>query len=154
MRQALLKGGSSSHSGFQILLGKAVDGDNWARDKLIERASHRLMLLTRRMFGDFRRLHRWEETDDVFQNAVIRLSRTLKHVRPASERQFFGLAATQIRRTLLDLSRHYFGAEGVGARHQSHSGVLVESARSTVQDGTDLSDWSALHESVELMPRR
>ena len=40
-------------------------------------------------------------------------------MRPDSTRAFFGLAAEQMRRELLDLARHYYGPEGEGANHDS-----------------------------------
>ena len=52
-------------------------GDASARDELLARASARLTRLTRKMLGDFPGVHRWEETDDVLQNAVVRLCRVL-----------------------------------------------------------------------------
>ena len=55
-----------------------------------------------------------EQTDDVLQNAVVRLLRALEEVRPPSVRAFFGLAATQMRRELLDLARRYQGRGGPG----------------------------------------
>ena len=56
---------------------------------------------------DFPRLKNWEETDDVLQNAALRLDRALGVVPVASAAEFFRLAATVIRRELLDLARHY-----------------------------------------------
>ena len=68
------------------------------------RACARLRQLTCAMLKDYPRLKRWEETDDVFQNASLRLYRALGKVRPASVREFFRLAAVQIRRELIDRS--------------------------------------------------
>jgi DNA-directed RNA polymerase specialized sigma24 family protein len=52
-------------------------GDASARDELLAQASERLIRLTRKMLRDFPGVHRWEETDDVLQNAVVRLCRAL-----------------------------------------------------------------------------
>lgn len=90
---------------LQALLDKAGEGDQTAYDELIVQASDRLLKLTRKMLRSYPHLRRWEQTDDVFQNAVMRLHRSLSEVQPESVRQFFGLAATQIRRTLIDLAR-------------------------------------------------
>ncbi len=40
-------------------------------------ACERLTRLARKMLKDFGRVRRWEETDDVVQNALLRLYRTL-----------------------------------------------------------------------------
>src|SRR5438105_15135958 len=89
------------------LLAKAKAGDSTARNDLIRRCSARLELLTRKMLKSYPAVRRWEETGDVFQNAAVRLVRALNAVTPTNTREFFGLAAEQIRRELIDLARHY-----------------------------------------------
>ena len=103
----------------QFLLDQAAKGDEQAYDDLIARASDRLLKLTRKMLRRYPNLRRWEQTDDVFQNAAIRLHRSLKKVKPDSARNFFGLATVEIRRTLIDLCRHHFGPEGAAGKYQS-----------------------------------
>ena len=98
------------------------EGDDAAYGELLFIASTRLHKLARKMLRDFPRLRRWEQTDDVFQTAAMRLHRSLSEVKPESVRQFFGLAATQIRRTLIDLGRHHYGPEGQGANHDTGRG--------------------------------
>jgi RNA polymerase sigma-70 factor (ECF subfamily) len=102
----------SQNPQIQSLIERAGAGDEAAYARLIERVSERLMRMSHMMLRNYPRLRRWEQTDDVFQNAMIRLHRSLTEVRPESPRAFFGLAATQIRRTLIDLVRHHFGPEG------------------------------------------
>jgi hypothetical protein len=46
------------------------------------------------MLRNYPHLKRWEQTDDVFQRAALRLYRSLGEVQPASPREFFGLATT------------------------------------------------------------
>jgi RNA polymerase sigma-70 factor (ECF subfamily) len=89
------------------LLERLRAGDAAARDLLIARASGRLRRLSRRLLGDFGRLRRYEDTDDVLQSAVLRLLRALRDAPPDSVPHFFRLAAVQIRRELLDLARRY-----------------------------------------------
>jgi RNA polymerase sigma-70 factor (ECF subfamily) len=91
---------------------------------------------------------------------VLRLYRSLGDVRPDSIGQFFGLAATQIRRTLIDLARHHFGPEGAARRHHSEGDAQH---RSTAGDDSDpsradeppetLDAWARFHEAVEALPR-
>jgi DNA-directed RNA polymerase specialized sigma24 family protein len=65
---------------IQRCMDRLRAGDVSARDELLARASARLTRLTRKMLRDFPGVHRWEETDDVLQNAVVRLCRALGEV--------------------------------------------------------------------------
>jgi len=109
--RAVLNGGTMAKVAdntqeLNALAFKAAQGDDGAYDELLDLASRRLYTLARKMFSRYPKLRRWEQTDDIFQNAMIRLHRSLVEVRPDSARAFLGLAAVQIRRTLLDLARH------------------------------------------------
>lgn len=107
---------------IQGLLDRLATGDESAKDELIKHSMERLRRLARKMLRDSPAVRRWNETDDVFQNALIRLDRALQTVRPESTRRFIGLAATQIRRELMDLARHHYGPQGDGAHHASDPG--------------------------------
>ena len=106
---------------LQQLLPRAVTGDEAAVDALPRHCRDRLTILTRRMLGDFQRVRRWVETDDVLQNALVRLLAALRSVQPQTPREFFALASLQIRRELIDLARHFYGPEGLGANHDSQA---------------------------------
>src|SRR5271157_1059703 len=97
-------------------------GDQTARQRLIEHSCERLRGLARKMLHRYPKVRRWEETDDVFVEAVTRLHRALETVQPESPRHFYNLAATQIRRVLIDLSRRYYGSEGLGSHHDTAAG--------------------------------
>src|SRR5436309_5851669 len=102
-----------------VLLHQCVDrmreGDPTSRDELLRRAWRRLDRLARKMFRRFPSVQRWVDVDDVLQNAALRLLRALEQERPTSTRGFFGLAAEQMRRELVDLARHFLGPRGEGA---------------------------------------
>lgn len=144
---------------MQHCLDRLRAGDEAAREDLLRRACERLRRLTRALLKDYRRLKRWEETDDVFQSAVLRLYRALRQVTPESPRHFFHLATVQIRRELVDLARHYYGPAGLGARHESTAG---EDADGKARPGHepadaapgpgDLAAWGELHERVGSLP--
>jgi RNA polymerase sigma-70 factor (ECF subfamily) len=109
------------------------------------------------MLGDFRRIRRWAETDDVLQNAMIRLVGALRQVKPATSRDFLGLASLQIRRELIDLVRHYYGPQGIGARHDSRDDRDSQArGRLDPPDGRDepasLLQWTELHEQIGALP--
>lgn len=132
-------------------------GNAQARDELLLKVQARLERLARKMLRDFPGVRRWEDTGDVLQHALIRLLRALDEVRPESERAFFGLAAEQIRRVLLDLVRHYKGVYGLGTHHASVTGLkpagqdtLAPALDPPASDvGTDLDRWCAFHEAIE-----
>jgi RNA polymerase sigma-70 factor (ECF subfamily) len=105
------------------------------------------VLASQRLAG-FPALRRWVETDDVLQNALLRLHRCLNEVKPPTVAAFFGLAALQIRRELLDLSKSVFGTEGVGANHNTDAdGGAVGQAPSPMP-----TDWGRFHEMTETLP--
>jgi RNA polymerase sigma factor (sigma-70 family) len=135
---------------LQALLDQAGQGDEQAYGELLSIASTRLHKLARKMLRDFPRLRRWEQTDDVFQTAAMRLHRSLSDVKPESVRQFFGLAATQIRRTLIDLARHHYGPEGQGANHES--GTSNANQNDEADSPETLASWTEFHEQVDQLP--
>jgi RNA polymerase sigma-70 factor (ECF subfamily) len=140
---------------LQLLIDKALAGDEAARNALLDHACERLLRLTRKMFHARRDLGRWEQTDDVFQTAMLRLHRALSEVRPESVRHFFNLAALMIRRTLLDVAKHHLGPHGQGTKHHTdrqpaddEGGALHDRA----EQPEDLEGWSAFHAQVEALP--
>jgi RNA polymerase sigma-70 factor (ECF subfamily) len=150
----------SQHEGstqIQRCIDRLRSGDATARDELLAHAVDRLTRLTRKMLRDFPRVHRWEETDDVLQNAALRLCRALEEVQPATTADFFRLAAAQIRRELLDLARRYFGPQGPGAHQASVAGAGIEPSggpnpEDTTRDPDRLAAWTDFHREVEALP--
>jgi DNA-directed RNA polymerase specialized sigma24 family protein len=106
---------------IQACLDQLRQGDVSARAALLESAADRLVRLAHKMLKGFPRVRRWEQTDDVLQNAILRLHRALETTAPQSVRSFFNLATVQIRRELIDLARHYDGPCGVGANHETQA---------------------------------
>jgi RNA polymerase sigma-70 factor (ECF subfamily) len=143
------------------LIGRFRTDDEELRCALLNRATDRLARLTRKMLRDYPAVHRWEETDDVLQNALMRLHRAMQQVSPPSVVDFFRLAALQIRRELIDLARHYTGPQGLAANYSSRAGIegpdgtgahtRLEPSDSTHDPGR-LAEWTDLHRQVELLP--
>jgi RNA polymerase sigma factor (sigma-70 family) len=117
-------------------------------------------VLAERMLKDYPRIARWEEADDLFQQAAMRLHRCLADVAPSTPKDFLRLGALQIRRELRDMARHYFGPEG-DAINQVR--VPPNSNRSSVQtsqyDPSDSSSnpdklaiWTEFHATVDGLP--
>jgi RNA polymerase sigma factor (sigma-70 family) len=132
-------------------------GDLAARDDLLRCLGLRLERLARKMLRRYPRVQRWADTDDVLQNALLRLLRALEQVQPTSMREFFGLAAEQMRRELLDLARHFHGPHGHGANHASHfpdndSVAAPEEPPDRADDPDELERWCAFHDGVAKLP--
>jgi len=143
----------------QRCLDRLKVGDPSARNDLIETACSRLTRLTQKMLRADGRVKRWEGTDDVFQNSVLRLCRALSEVAPATPREFFRLAALQIRRELIDMARHYYGPRGHGAKHESQaplrdaeSGPVAYDRSDATHEPTALAAWGEFHQKVETLP--
>jgi RNA polymerase sigma-70 factor (ECF subfamily) len=80
-----------SDTQLQGLIDLAKTGDPRAKSLLLDHACERLVKLTRKMFRGYPGLQRWEQTDDVFQNSLVRLHRALADVEVQSVRHFFNL---------------------------------------------------------------
>jgi RNA polymerase sigma-70 factor (ECF subfamily) len=127
-------------------------GDEQAREELLRAAYPRLEALAHTMLRGFPAVRRLNDTGDVVQNAVLRLMRTLRQIEPppASTRDFFGLAAAEIRRELLDLARALSTARRRGELAPTGAGGPAHDAIDA-RDG-DLEWWTAFHEAVERLP--
>ncbi len=152
--------GSSQTVQIQACLDRLRSGDEAARNELLQCACDRLRNLAHRMLGKFPKVHRWEETEDVLQNASLRLYRVLQQIPVETSRDFFRLAALNIRRELLDLAKHYYGPQGHGAHHVADSDALSASSdESSVRDTPDLTQessqleaWTEFHQQIQSLP--
>src|SRR2546421_242595 len=93
----------------QTILGRLKTGDPQAVDALIGRAYLRLHRLARRQIRGFERLQRFQDAEDVVQEACLRLLRRLEGKSPSDAAEFFTWAAREIRCQLLDLVRSHYG---------------------------------------------
>jgi len=134
------------------LLQKWLDilraGDDRGRTELCSHACERLRFLARRMLRSYPLVQRWEQTDDVLQNAMLRLYRALAEVTPDSLRHFYNLAALQIRRELLDLSKRYARLDGQDEERKSRGGGEALDD----DEPSSLASWSEFHRRVEALP--
>jgi RNA polymerase sigma-70 factor (ECF subfamily) len=143
------------------LLNRWQAGDKSARDRLLEHCCERLRALAHRMLRQsFPHVGRWEQTDDVLQRAMLRLYQSLEAVTLQSGRHFHNLAATQIRRELIELARHYYGPLGQGAKHETDRPADGgEGGRPPKHDPADWSaepssvaEWADFHRGIEELP--
>jgi RNA polymerase sigma factor (sigma-70 family) len=142
----------------QNCLERLRSGELNARDELITKYSHRLRVLTERMLRAYPRVARWEEADDVFQQAAMRLHTILADVVPQSVESFYRLGTLQLRRELNDLARKHFGPEGVGANHESGTHIAgidtpEGSSRMTIGDCPEhIARWTEFHGVADQLP--
>jgi RNA polymerase sigma-70 factor (ECF subfamily) len=108
------------------------------------------------MLRKFPGVERWEQSDDVFQNAMLRLLAALETVNPENTRAFVGLCTEQIRRELIDLARHYGGRRGIGANHDSFFGTVAGGAANVVVTSDvpaiEVELWATFHEEMTKLP--
>lgn len=143
----------------QGLLDRLRAGDESARDELIALPIDRLRRIASAVLRAAPRVHRWEETDDLFQTAAVRLWQALRANRPATPAEFFGLAGVCARRELIDLARKLYGPEGVGANHASRISGTGDSRPNRhpepadpATDPGELARWTEFHERVGDLP--
>ena len=136
-------------------------GDESARGRLLERCCNRLKCFAHRMLRQrFSHVGRWEETDDVLQRAMLRLYKSLEAVTLESGRHFYNLAATQIRRELIELARHYYGPQGLGTRHETDHPSDGVGGRTIPKherpdssaEPSSLAEWTDFHRRIEKLP--
>jgi RNA polymerase sigma-70 factor (ECF subfamily) len=127
-------------------------GNHLAVNDLMEHCADRLRELAHHQMSRFPAVKRWEGSDDLMQQAAIRLLHSLQQVRPATAPQLFALASEMMRRQLIDLYRHYYGPEGMARHHASASGSSPDGASPTVDDPHDLAELTELHEHAGRLP--
>lgn len=140
-------------------LSRLAAGDDAARTTILEICDERIHELSQRLLRDFASVRRWDDTNDVAQNAALRLYRALGQTVPDSPRGLMGLMATQVERELLDLARKHAGPLSYASNHGTNvldgtSGALVFVVDETPEYATDddlvpLERWEAFHRAVE-----
>lgn len=143
-------------------LERLAKGDDSAREAILEVCNDRLRELSSRLLGKFAKVRRWDNTDDVAQNAAMRLYRALGDTVPDSPRGLMGLMATQIQRELIDLARKHAGPMSYAQNHDTNvrdgmnGGIAMVDEAEDVGDGLEeeipLERWESFHRAVENLP--
>jgi len=140
-------------------LARLAAGDLAARDRIIELCAGRLRSLAHRMLRRFPNVRRWDDTDDVFQNAALRLHRALGQLDSAAPRSVMALAATQLHRELIDLARKHAGPASYAANHGTNvvrHGQDRDDAPRHVDRAADAAEpldrWEEFHAAVQRLP--
>jgi RNA polymerase sigma factor (sigma-70 family) len=149
---------ADSTTQLQGLIDRMANGDVAARNELIGRAYNRLRRLAHKMLLKFPRVRSFEDTGDVLHDSLLRLSRALETVPPASVAEFFRLAGRQVRWELLDLVQRNYRPKGLdgkqpagGAEDSSQSAPPEEISTGTYNPLV-LAFWTEFHEAVEALP--
>lgn len=147
------------HSQTELIesqLARLLAGESDAVNRLLDHAALRLQHLTRKMLSGFGAVRRHEQTDDVLQNALLRLTRALKETVPEDARHFFRLAALQIRRELIDLSRRYNGRGALSldaGSDDDRSGLGDQQTPAEhTNDPRRVAEWTEFHRLVQELP--
>jgi len=114
--------------------------------------------VARRLMLDFPVVKRWHETEDICQEAAVRLQKSLLAMEPKSRRHLKNLAALQIRRTLIDMARKFRRTLDQGTLRWTPDGLQddlhdrLEDRTAPEPDTDSLEQWTQLHSSVDTMP--
>jgi RNA polymerase sigma factor (sigma-70 family) len=142
-------------------LERLAAGDQSARDEIMELCQERLRVLSRRLLGKFARVRRWDNTDDVAQNAAMRLHRALGETVPDSPRGLMGLMAVQIQRELIDLARKHSGPHSWASNHDTNAGLNGSEWECRVDGAAEpdesreeipIERWEEFHATIEGLP--
>lgn len=136
---------------LQACLDRWRAGEREAADELLKAVLNRLQKLAARMIRGFPNVRGLADTDDVLQNSVLRLLRTLRSLRPQTPRDFFNLAAVHIRRELIDLARRTRGKETVPL-NPAGSSDAPRPTEPTAPTMADSDQWVRFHEAVDQLP--
>lgn len=142
-------------------LERLAAGDKAARDEILELCQERLRVLSHRLLGKFARVRRWDNTDDVAQNAAMRLHRALGETVPDSPRGLMGLMAVQIQRELIDLARKHAGPQSWASNHDTNAGMKGSGWECRVDEAAQpdasreeipIERWEEFHAAIEALP--
>jgi RNA polymerase sigma factor (sigma-70 family) len=136
--------------GLQEYLDRWQAGDRAAADDLLRKVRVRLEKLAKRMLRTFPNVRCFADSDDVLQNSLVRLLRTLQQLKPKTTRDFYNLAAVHIRRELLDLARSARGKGTVSLNtscqhpHHAPEPACPETAEADL--------WVQFHQAIDRLP--
>jgi RNA polymerase sigma-70 factor (ECF subfamily) len=129
-----------------------------AKSVLLEATYDRFLSMLRPMLARFPRLRRWVQSQDILQNVQIRLMRCLNDVQVESVAHLFALAATNMRRELIDQNRKFFGELGDGTNlatpDMDSDGKGPPEHGQTRENPLELAQWLELHETIAKLPER
>jgi len=146
----------SSTALIQRCLDRLRSGDERARSELIHVSFRRLYQLTQKLARPFSNVKSLEDTEGIFSLAYERLWTSLREIVPETVRQFFALAAKQIRWTLLDLARRVRRDKSNGDISLDAAGLHAKAPPDALGDREGEPDrflaWVELHAQADQLP--
>jgi len=136
---------------LQGCLDRMRAGEREAENELMRAVQNRLQKLAARMIRGFPNVRGVADIDDVMQNSMMRLLRTLRRLEPPTPRDFFNLAAVHIRRVLIDLARSSKGKQTVPLNPAGSSDV-PRPHEPIAPEVSDNDHWVRFHEAVDQLP--
>lgn len=124
---------------------------------LLQYSSDRLRTLAHRLFFGENFLHRWAETDDILQNAVMDLCTTLRRETPTTKTGFFALASGIIRHRILDMARALRSQNADALYHHHTTAPTLDSDAPRLWEGMTDSPADTtlrLQEAIDALPDR
>lgn len=144
---------------FAALGGPDEAAAEQARGDLVALVTERVRSLAHRMLAGAPRVRRWEETDDVVQGALLRLDRALREIVPNDPQHMLRLAALQVRRELIDLSRRHGHAGALARNHETNalsdgngSQRIEYAIDHTTEPADRVADWTRFHDLAAELP--
>lgn len=139
---------------------RLCNGEVGARAEIIAACMSRFRLLAKKMLKNYPMVRRFEDTDDLLQNAMVRLDRALQSVPINSKEDVYCLAATQLRRELIDFARYYtalkrpdkFVVPLAANGNPSHSQLQIDPSADSSASIHRLERWARFHEEIGHLP--
>jgi RNA polymerase sigma factor (sigma-70 family) len=136
------------------LIGMSNQGNDQARSALLNHAQERLRRRASQMLQSYPVLDRSVEIDDLIQEALMRLTESLKCVQFESARHFLSLATVELRRALLDLverSRPVPSTERPTRTNDTRPDLLEPPPPSGAKPASP-DDWERFYYAVAALP--
>lgn len=130
-------------------LDRLHKGDPTAKNDLLEYTWTQLVRMSRKLLRgvpDFAIVRQWDQTDDVVQGLMLRMSSTIDHIdqidridrgKILSVRDFFGLASKQIRWELKTLRDKYLAQKRGAAKLVTNGGAAQDGGSSNAGGGVE-----------------
>lgn len=144
-----------------LIAWRSQPGDARAVDDLWTAVRERLRFLASKLLATSPQVRRWEETDDLVQNASIRLLEALKAATIESDRHLLNLAAKKVREEFIDKLRHYGGPRSPMRNHATNSergangerlDLVGQAAAESLTSATESDRWQRFHTVVNGLP--
>ena len=119
-----------------------------SKQELLNHTASRLRLLATRMLNKFPSERDRQQSDDLCQDAALQLYEDLDKIEIESAQHFLRLAATKMRRVLVDTHRRYCGKDG---QRQRMPGIVGREQTPIDEVSDTTPDPSANAELYELM---